>query len=159
MRWDEIEASEWRIPAEKMKTRHAHIVPLPRQALALLEAMKPYTAGREFVFPALARQSTPHLHRDALSNALRRMGFAGKHATHGFLGMLRTAGRERLGIDSDVLEAQLAHAKRGNVAKAYDRTTFGAARVKAMQKWADWLDGLQVPATVSPIRKTAATAA
>lgn len=107
MRWDEIEASEWRIPAEKMKTRHAHIVPLPRQALALLEAMKPYTAGREFVFPALARQSTPHLHRDALSNALRRMGFAGKHATHGFRGMLRTAGRERLGIDSDVLEAQL----------------------------------------------------
>jgi len=161
MRWDELalDAAEWRIPGERMKTRHAHIVPLPRQALALVEAMKAYTAGREYVFPPLARQSTPHLHRDALSNALRRMGFAGKHATHGFRGMLRTAGRERLGIDSDVLEAQLAHAKRGNVAKAYDRTTFGDARVTAMQKWADWLDKLTVPATVTPIHKTAAPAA
>jgi integrase len=161
MRWDELalDAAEWRIPGERMKTRHAHIVPLPRQALALVEAMKAYTAGRDYVFPPLARQSTPHLHRDALSNALRRMGFAGKHATHGFRGMLRTAGRERLGIDSDVLEAQLAHAKRGNVQKAYDRTTFGDARVTAMQKWADWLDKLTVPATVTPIHKTAAPAA
>ena len=161
MRWDEValDAAEWRIPADRMKTRNAHIVPLPRQALALLKAMQAYTAGRDYVFPPLARQSTPHLHRDALSNALRRMGFAGKHATHGFRGMLRTAGRERLGIDSDVLEAQLAHAKRGNVAKAYDRTTFGDARVTAMQKWADWLDKLTVPATVTPIHKTAAPAA
>lgn len=161
MRWDEVafDAAEWRIPGERMKTRHAHIVPLPRQALALLDAMRAYTTGREFVFAPLARQNTPHLHRDALSKALRLMGFAGKHATHGFRGMLRTAGRERLGIDSDVLEAQLAHAKRGAVAKAYDRTTFGAVRVKAMQQWADWLDKLTVPATVTRIKKTAAPAA
>ncbi len=144
MRWDEIviDSAEWRIPGAKMKMKHAHIVPLPKQALAQLAAMKAYTAGREHVFPPLARQNSPHLHRDALSNALRRMGFAGKHATHGFRGMLRTAGRERLGIDSDVLEAQLAHAKKSDVQRAYDRTAFGDERRKAMQRWADYLDAL-----------------
>ena len=68
------------------------------------------------------------------------MGFAGTHAAHGLRSMLRTAGRERLGLDTDVLEAQLAHAKRGNVHKAYDRTTFGDARRDRMQRWADYLD-------------------
>jgi integrase len=110
--------------------------------LAILEGMRAYTAGREYVFPPLARQQSPHLHRDALSKALRIMGFSGVHATHGFRGMLRTAGRERLGIDPDVLEAQLAHAKRGRVQQAYDRTRFDDARRIAMQRWADWLDSL-----------------
>jgi hypothetical protein len=56
--------------------------------------------------------------------------------------MLRTVGRERLGIDIDVLEAQLAHAKRGDVQKAYDRTTFDDDRRRVMQEWADYIDGL-----------------
>lgn len=152
-RWDEITGNEWHIPGERMKVRQRqpHIVPLPRQALALLEELTPYTAGREFVFPPLARQQSKHLHRDALSKALRDMGFSGTHATHGFRGMLRTTGRERLGIDSDVLEAQLAHAKRGAVQQAYDRTTFTEARAKAMQRWADYLDQLKTGANVTPI--------
>ena len=144
MRWAEIAPGEWRIPAARMKTRHAHIVPLPKQAVTLLEAMRKYTSGEEFVFPPLARQKSPHLHRDALSNALRRMGFAGRHAPHGFRGMLRTAARERLGIDADVLESQLAHAKRGDVQKAYDRTSFNDERKRAMQKWANWVDAQMV---------------
>lgn len=144
-RWKEIdlEAAEWMVPGNRMKTRHAHIVSLPTQAVALLREMLAYTHGKEYVFPPLARQKTPHLHRDALSAALRRMGFQGRHATHGFRGMLRTVARERLGIDPDVLEAQLAHAKRGDVQKAYDRTTFGEPRRKAMQAWADYLDQLK----------------
>lgn len=142
--WAEIDlqAREWRIPPAKMKTRHTHIVPLPDQAAAVLEEVRAYSAGRRFVFPPLARQSTPHLHRDALSAALRRMGLQGQHATHGFRAMLRTAGRERLGINPDVLEAQLAHAKKGDVAKAYDRTRFDDERREAMQRWADYLDQL-----------------
>lgn len=142
--WSELDldAAEWAIPGAKMKTRHAHIVSLPTQAVALLRELLPYTGGKGYVFPPLARQKTPHLHRDTLSAALRSMGFQGKHATHGFRGMLRTVARERLGIDSDVLEAQLAHAKRGDVQKAYDRTTFGDERRKVMQAWADYLDQL-----------------
>jgi len=123
-----------------MKMQHDHIVPLPRQALLVLNELKTITGDSAYVFPSPARQKTPHLHRDALSKALRDMGFQGKHATHGFRGMLRTVGREWLDIDIDVLEAQLAHAKRGDVQKAYDRTTFVEDRRRVMQEWADYVD-------------------
>lgn len=143
MRWDEINGDEWHIPGEKMKMGHAHIVSLPKQALALLDTLRPYSAGTGYVFPPQARQKSEHLTRDSLSKALRDMGFQGEHAPHGFRGALRTIGRERLNIDVDILEAQLAHAKKGAVQKAYDRTTFNDARRKAMQAWADYLDTLK----------------
>lgn len=136
-----LDAAEWHVPGELMKTGNDHIVPLPRQAIELLRDLKEGGKGT-FVFPSPARQKTPHLHRDALSKALREMGFQGKHATHGFRGTLRTMARERLGVDIDILEAQLAHAKRGDVQKAYDRTTFGAQRITVMQAWADYLEKL-----------------
>lgn len=158
--WADIDlvAAEWNIPASKMKTRHVYDVPLPRQAIRILHEMQQYSAGREFVFPALARQKSPHLQRDALSNALRRIGFQGRHATHGFRGMLRTAGRERLNIDVDVLGAQLAHAKKGEVQKAYDRTTFNDKRREAMQAWANYLDELQPDGGSSPAKASNETA-
>jgi len=93
-----------------------------------------------------------------MSNALRRMGFRGRHATHGFRGMLRTVARERLGVDSDVLEAQLAHAKKGDVQKAYDRTTFNDERRRVMQAWADYLDTLRSGGTVVPFKRKSAAA-
>jgi integrase len=144
-RWDEIdlEAAEWLVPADRMKTRHAHLIPLPRQAVDELRGMLKFTAGTDYVFPPLARQKSAHLHRDALSAALRRMGLQGVHATHGFRAMFRTVARERLGVAADVLEAQLAHAKRGDVQKAYDRTQFLEERTVAMQRWADYLDTLR----------------
>lgn len=145
MEWAEVDLKngEWSIPGAKMKTRHAHIVPLSQQAVATLRGMLAYTEGGRYVFPPLARQTTPHLHRDALSAALRRMGFQGRHATHGFRGMFRTVARERLGIAADVLEAQLAHAKKDEIQKAYDRTALVNERKQAMQRWADFLDALR----------------
>jgi integrase len=145
MEWAELDldVAEWTIPASKMKTGHAHLVPLSRQAVEVLGGMLAYTDGHQFVFPALFRQETPHLHRDALSNALRKMGFQGKHATHGFRGMFRTMARERLNVAADVLEAQLAHAKKDEIQKAYDRTSFVKERKGVMQAWADYLDGLR----------------
>lgn len=145
--WDEVnlKTAEWHVAAWRMKMRHDHIVPLPKQAVTALNELQSLTGKGRYVFPSPARQKTPHLHRDALSKALREMGFQGKHATHGFRGMLRTVGRERLGIDIDVLEAQLAHAKRGEVQKAYDRTTFDDDRRRVMQEWADYIDRLSIP--------------
>ena len=144
MRWSELSAdgTEWHIPSSKMKKRHPHIVPVPCQVSDLLDSMKPYTAGREYVFPPLARQRSPHLHRDALSKALRDMGLDGKQTPHGLRATLRTLARERLGIAADILEAQLAHAKRGEIAQAYDRTAFTDERRDIMQVWADYLDKL-----------------
>jgi integrase len=160
-RWADIDldAAEWSVPAELMKIRRAHIVPLPTQAITALRDMLQFTAGGEYVFPPLARQQSAHLSRDALSNALRRMGFRGKHATHGFRGMFRTVARERLGVDPDILEAQLAHAKRGDVQKAYDRTTFNEERRRVMQAWADYLDVLQAGGKVVSIAAQRRTAA
>ena len=87
---------------------------------------------------------------------LRRMGLQGLHAAHGFRGMFRTVARERLRIDADVLEAQLAHAKRDHIQKAYDRTSFVRERTLAMQRWADYLDRLRKEEPkVVPFKRTA----
>ena len=144
MRWEnlDIAAKEWTIPAAVMKMRHAHIVPLPRQALALLKDLQPLTGGRGYVFPPLAQQHTPHLHRDSLSNVLREAGLRGKQTPHGLRATFRTIARERLGVSPDVLEAQIAHAKKDEVQAAYDRAGFVAERHRVMQKWADWLNAL-----------------
>lgn len=144
MRWDQIDVQtfEWFLPAEAMKTRRAHTVPLPRQAAALLEELRPLTDGAGYVFPPLAQQHTPHLHRDTLSKALRDSGLKGKQTPHGLRATLRTVARERLGASADVLEAQLAHVKKGQVAAAYDRAGHLEERRRVMQAWADYLDGL-----------------
>ena len=143
-RWEHIDLDVgiWSVPAELMKTGKAHVVPLPRQAIELLRSIK-RRPRCPWVFPAQAKQTCPHLNRDALSGSLRRMGFQGKHATHGFRASLRTLGRERLEIDIDVLEAQLAHVKKGDVQRAYDRATFDKKRIELMQVWADYLDELR----------------
>lgn len=153
MRWDEISAdgSEWIIPASKMKTGNQHIVPIPHQVRSLLDRMNAFTGGKEYVFPPLARQQTRHLHRDALSKALRDMGLGGKQTPHGLRASLRTLARERLGVATDVLEAQLAHAKKGEVAAAYDRTRFDDERRKVMQRWADYVDELRGARSATPI--------
>lgn len=147
-RWSEIdlEAGEWKIPGKepdgsnRMKTGQDYSTSLPAQALEVLREMHARSAGEEYVFPPQARQNTPHLSRDALSKALRDMGFQGEHTTHGFRASLRTLGRERLGIDVDVLEAQLAHAPKDEVEAAYARVKFKEQRRVVMQAWADYLD-------------------
>lgn len=157
MEWAEVDldAAEWNIPAGKMKTGHAHTVPLATQAVALLRDMLAYTDGKQYVFPPLARQRTEHLHRDTLSKALRDSGLRDKHAAHGFRAMFRTVARERLGIAEDVLEAQLAHAKKGEVQAAYDRTGFIEERRAVAQRWADYLDTLKAGGNVVPIHRKA----
>lgn len=150
-RWDEIdlEAAEWRVPGKnpdgtnRMKTGQDYSTSLPRQALAVLGEMRERSMGSEYVFPPQARQKSGHLSRDALSKALREMGFQGEHTTHGFRASLRTLGRERLGIDVDVLEAQLAHAPKDEVEAAYARVKFREKRREVMQAWADYLDHLK----------------
>lgn len=147
MLWEHVDAKagEWIIPAKVMKMRHAHVVPLPRQALALLKELRPLTSGRGYVFPPLAQQHTPHLHRDTLSSALRDAGLRGKQTPHGLRATFRTLARERLGVSADVLEAQIAHAKKDEIQAAYDRTGFVAERHEVMQRWADYLDSLAKP--------------
>ncbi|CZZ86635.1 phage-related integrase [Bordetella ansorpii] len=147
-RWDEIDLrrAEWHIRGQnedgtnRMKMGFDHIVPLPRQAVSMLREMAKLTGKQKFVFPPMGGWNQEHVHRDALSKALRDMGFRGKHTPHGFRASLRTLARERLKVDVDVLEAQLAHAKKDDVQAAYDRTQFLDERKAVMQMWADYLD-------------------
>ena len=149
--WKEVDldAGEWRIPGKnpdgtnRMKTGQDFSTSLPQQALVVLREMHERNMGGEYVFPPQARQNSPHLSRDALSKALRDMGFQGEHTTHGFRASLRTLGRERLGIDVDVLESQLAHAPKDEVEAAYARVKFREKRREVMQSWADYLDVLK----------------
>lgn len=162
-RWSEInlDAAEWKIPgrnpdgSNRMKTGQDFTTSLPAQAVEALREMHTRSAGEEHVFPPQARQQTPHISRDALSKALRDMGFQGEHTTHGFRASLRTLGRERLGIDVDVLEAQLAHAPKDEVEAAYARVKFREKRREVMQAWADYLDELKAGTKIVPFhRKT-----
>lgn len=145
MRWDELDlaAKEWHIPAERMKTGNDHITPIPAQLVTILETLKPLAGQSPFVFPGQRDPLHQHMHRDSLSKVLRENGLRDVTVTHGFRATFRTIARERLRAAPDVLEAQLAHAKKDEIQAAYDRSQFLDERHVLMQKWADYLDQLQ----------------
>ena len=156
--WSEIDlkASEWTIPAQKMKLRVAHLVPLSSQAVAILREVQLLTGRGNYVFPG-ARSNRQPLSNMTLNAALRRMGFDKEAMTgHGFRAMARTLLDEILGFRPDYIEHQLAHAVRDPNGRAYNRTAHLAERRKMMQAWADYLDTLRATASVLPIRRRAA---
>lgn len=147
IRWAEIDLKNklWTIPAERMKAREAHTVPLSTQAVKLLEKMQPITGRFEFVFPKRGNNKEP-MHKDTVYNALKRMGYQGKQTSHGLRGLARTY----LGEESVILEhaeACLAHKTGGNVSLAYNHATYLEQRKAIMQKWGDFVEQ---SATVSP---------
>jgi integrase len=142
--WEEINIDEavWRIPAEKMKMRSAHIVPLSDQAVVVFEEIKPLTGNGKYVFPSLRSGSRPMSDNTILA-ALRRMGYAKEEMTgHGFRGMASTVLHEQ-GWSSDIIERQLAHAESNSVKAAYNHAQHLPERRKMMQWWADHLDALK----------------
>jgi len=155
--WAEIDldAAEWRIPAEKMKMRDAHIVPLSRQAVGILQEIQLLTGRGRYVFPGERTSDRPMSNNTVLA-ALRRMGFSRDEMTgHGFRAMASTLLHEQ-GWDSDVIERQLAHAERNKVKAAYNRAGHLPERRRMMQAWADYLDGLKAGGKIIPILRESA---
>jgi integrase len=157
-RWVEFDLDgdepTWRIAAERMKMREEHIVPLPSQAVAILQDLRALTGAGDLCFPGLRSRSRP-ISENTLNAALRRLGFNGDEQTgHGFRSMASTLLNEQ-GFSPDVIEMQLAHAERNKVRAAYNKAKRLAERRKMMQAWADYLDGLKVGASVVPIRQQA----
>lgn len=147
-----LDAALWSIPAEKMKMRQAHLVPLPVQAIAILKALHPLTGGGTYLFPCLRSPLLP-MSENTVNASLRRLGFDKDEITgHGFRAMARTMLHEILHFNPDAIEAQLAHAVPDRLGRAYNRTTHLAERKKMMQTWADYLDGLKAGAQVIPFR-------
>lgn len=156
--WQEIDLdkAEWNIPAERMKLRLPHLVPLSVQAVSILRELQPITGAGRFVFPG-ARSTKVPLSDMALNAALRRMGFDKDTMTaHGFRAMARTILDEVLHFRPDYIEHQLAHAVKDPNGRAYNRTAHLLERRKMMQAWADYLDTLRDSSgKVVPIKRKA----
>jgi integrase len=147
--WNEInlEAAEWRIPAEKMKMKSPHIVPLSKQAVSILKKIQPLTGQAKYVFPSERTYSRP-MSENTVNAALRRMGYTKDELTgHGFRSMASTLLHEQ-GWKSEVIERQLAHQERNKVKAAYNHAEHLSERKKMMQAWADYLDALKKGAEV-----------
>jgi integrase len=145
MRWEETDLArqEWHIPAERMKMRNPHVVPLSRQAQAILKELHALTGKREFVFSSPGNKSK-FISNNAVLSALKRMGYAGRMTGHGFRSLASTILNEQRVYHPDVIERQLAHADRDEVRAAYNRADYILQRKKMMQDWADYLDNAAV---------------
>jgi integrase len=143
--WDEIdfETKQWNIPGSRMKLKQDHIVPLSRQALAILEELKPLTGSSRYIFPNGRTNSKP-LSENGVNAGLASLGYKGRHCGHGWRATFRTIADEVLGMRLDLIEHQLAHAVKDPTGRSYNRTTFLDARREMMQTWADYLDKLRV---------------
>ena len=134
----------WRIPAERMKMRRPHDVPLSRQALAILREVWPLTMDDNLVFPSIRSIRRP-LSENAFNSVLRRLGYGtDEHCAHGFRSSASTVLNEH-GYDSRVIEVALAHQDENKTRAAYNRAQFWPERQKLLQDWADLLDEFKLP--------------
>src|SRR6202166_1329252 len=138
----DFDKGPWRIPAERMKMRRAHDVPLSRQALIVLNVVWPLNEGHALVFPSLRSHKKP-LSENAFNSVLRNMGYSKDQATaHGFRSTASTILNER-GFSGDVIEAALAHQDEDEMRRIYNRALYLPERKKLMQDWADLMDSFK----------------
>ncbi|OTG86872.1 tyrosine-type recombinase/integrase [Acinetobacter sp. ANC 3813] len=142
MEWDEIDFDNylWRIPAEKMKMAQPHIVPLSRQAIELIEGLRPLTGNKQYVF--YNHSTAKPMSSNALLCVIRTMGYNGKMTGHGFRGLASTTLHEQ-GYMHDAIEIQLAHRVGNAVSQAYNHAQHLEYRTKMMQDWSDYIDSLR----------------
>ena len=140
--WTEIDMakSEWRIPAERMKMKDQHIVPLSSQALAVLEELRPITGHWRYIFPNQHKPSG-YMSENTMLYALYRMGYHSRTTGHGFRATASTILNEH-GFPPDVIERQLAHCERNKVRAAYNHAQYLPERRKMMQWWSDYIDNV-----------------
>lgn len=143
--WSEIDVDKaiWSIPAERMKMRRAHKVPLSRQVLEMLEELREITGHRVHLFPCMGSPRKP-MSENGVNQALRRLGYeAGEMTAHGFRAMAATLLNEMGRWNPDAIERQLAHQDTSSVRRAYARGEYWEERVAMMQHWSDYLDNLR----------------
>lgn len=143
--WTEIDwdKAEWRIPADRMKMREVHIVPLSRQAIAVLRELEKHSGNRQHVFPNQHNSAT-FMSENTMLYALYRLGYHSRTTGHGFRSTASTILNEN-GFRADVIERQLAHTERNIVRAAYNHAQYLPERRKMMQWWADYLEALFTP--------------
>ncbi len=139
-RWDEIDmtANTWTISAGRMKMRRDHIIPFSNQARTVLEAMKPISAHREYIFPSFSDPKKP-MNSQSANAALRRMGYQGVLVSHGLRAIFSTAANEE-GFEPDVIEAALAHVDTNEVSREYNRSNYLEKRIVLMRWWGKFVE-------------------
>jgi len=139
-RWEDFDlvAREWRIPAEVMKMREEHLVPLSDRVIRLLENLSEISGHQEWLFPNQQGRRNPFMSENAINHMIRRMGYGGRVVGHGFRSMFSTILNEQ-GFNRDAIERQLAHAERNGVRAAYNRAQYLPERRSMMQWWGDYL--------------------
>lgn len=139
--WSEFDLEEkiWLIPAARMKMSKDHLVPLSNQTIEILKEIRACHKNNKYVFPS-RDNAMKHMSNATVLMAIRRMGYGGKMTGHGFRSMAMSIIMEKLGYRHEVPDRQLAHSKRGDVNKAYDRAMFLDERKVMMQDWADYID-------------------
>ena len=156
MEWIELDfdAATWTIPSSKMKrtvkekaTGEAHVVPLPKQAILLLQSLQPITGHGRYVFPGERNHDRP-MSDNTVRSALYALGFGEEQKPHSFRATARTLLVDELGLDPLVIEANLAHGTRGRLGRSYNRTQYLKQRFEMIQIWADYLDKLAACADV-----------
>ncbi len=150
--WSEIlfDEREWHIPAERMKMRRPHIVPLSKQALAVLNRAAVLFGNEGLIFPSVRDRNRP-MSDNAMSKALRDMGYRGKATPHGFRSSFSSMAHERSGFPSEVIEKALAHEEKNKIKGAYNRAEYLEQRRQLMQWWGNKLQTLVYGAEVIPI--------
>ena len=153
--WTELDLDNalWIIPAGRMKMKAEHVVPLARQALAILSELKEISGGSRFVFPGRNRDKP--ISNNTMLFALYCMGYKGKMTGHGFRAVASTILNET-GFKPDVIERQLAHCELNEVRGAYNRAEYLPERKRMMQHWADYLGSIEAGAKVVPLHGQAA---
>lgn len=151
-RWEEIDLfkKEWRIPAERMKMRTPHIVPLSMQALTIIEEIQKLALDTELVFPS-EKRNYKSMSNNTILFALYRLGYRSRMTGHGFRGIASTILHER-GYNHDHIELQLAHSKRDAVSASYNHALYLEPRARMMQDWGDYLDAIKTGAAILPFK-------
>jgi integrase len=152
--WTEfdLDNTEWRIPAEKMKMKAPHIVPLSKQVIDVIKELEALTGEGKYLFPSNRTRERP-MSDNTINAALRRLGYIKEEMTgHGFRSMASTMLNEQ-GWNRDAIERQLAHSERNDIRAAYNYAEYLPERKKMMQAWADYLDGLAKGADVISINQ------
>lgn len=140
VRWVDIDIDNgmWNIPAEFMKMKNPHKVPLSKEAIRILKSMEPISRHREWIFPSI-KAPLSHMHEQTANAAIIRMGFGGELVAHGMRSIARTAAEESGKFRTEVLEAALAHSKKDEIIAAYNRAEYLAERMVLMQWWGDYV--------------------
>ncbi|WP_370619831.1 integrase arm-type DNA-binding domain-containing protein [Citrobacter meridianamericanus] len=144
-RWSDIDMDNhmWNIPAEFMKMKKPHKVPLSKGAIRVLNTMESISGHREWIFPSI-KAPLNHMHEQTANAAIIRMGFGGELVAHGMRSIARTAAEESGKFRTEVLEAALAHSKKDEIIAAYNRAEYISEREKLMQWWSNYIQSQQL---------------